>query len=96
METLQSRFKAICEEYLHAFMRKHEFCDDETGEYSYAYWIGDDVGGIVEISDYFIPFNDIRIDIDKCVPKDVYFKYYDYSIYGDGRANYENYLKGVR
>lgn len=42
METLQSRFEAICEEYLRAFMRKHEFYDDETGEYySDAYWIGD-------------------------------------------------------
>lgn len=93
--TLQERFENICEDYLHAFMRKHEFYDAETGEYVEYYWVSDDVGGVVCLADYFITLDEIRYDIDNGVDKDVYFKYYESRIEKEHNINYKHYIQGA-
>lgn len=56
MESLSKRYESICNEYLDLFCKKHEVY--HTG------WIGNQAGGIIEISDAFFNFDDIRLDID--------------------------------
>ena len=95
MTTLKEKYELICEEYIKAFLRKHNLFDDETGEYS-DYDFDND---ILEVCDYYISLNDIRYDIDKCIPKDTFFEYYDYCLEHcseDRKVNYHSYIKGFR
>lgn len=94
--TLQERFNRITLEYLEAFLRKHGFYDDETGEYCDYYWIGDDVGGVVDVADYCIPFDDIRYDIDNGVPKGTYESYYECAADHGFSFNFRSYATGYR
>lgn len=96
MTNLQTKFQAICELYVEAFMRKHSFYDEETGEYNSYDWVGDEIGGIACLADYFINFDDIRRDIDESVSKNVYFEYYDYCLENEKKINYKSYLMGAR
>ena len=43
MKTLSKRYEEICNEYLDLFCKKHEVY--------YDYWVADQVGGIIEISE---------------------------------------------
>lgn len=97
-KTLQDRFEEVCELYVRAFLTKHGF--HENGILNDGYWVGDDVGGIYEINDYYISLSDMRADIDEEAPEDMFFEWYDYSL-NKGMdkvpcANYKNYLKGAR
>ena len=93
---LQEKFTAIAELYIEAFLRKHNLFDDENGDYSEWEWVGSDVGGIIEVADYFIGFDDIRYDIDNCIEKDNFFEWYDYVLENEKKINYKSYLKGAR
>lgn len=93
---LKTRYIAICELYCEHFLRKHGFFDDETGEYYD--WCYNDVGSCLEVSDYFISFDEVRYDIDNNVPKERYFEYYDYALEkasedGGKLCNYASFLK---
>ena len=77
-------------------MRKHGFFDENTGQYSSYDWVGDEIGGILELSGYYINFDDIRRDIDESISKDVYFEYYDYCVEKEKKINYKSYLMGAR
>ena len=96
--TLQDKFQAIVECYVEAFLRKHGFYDDDTGEYCDYDWVADEVGGILCVSDYFFGFDDIRYDIDNAVQKDTFFAWYDYSMGNliKKKVNYKSYCKGAR
>lgn len=89
-------YKRIVNKYVKRFLRKHEFFDETNGEYSYHRWIGNEVGGALEIADYVISFEDIRLDIDAETDKNVYFEYYDYVVEGGNNVNYRSYLMGVK
>ncbi|HHV04429.1 MAG TPA: hypothetical protein GXX64_11105 [Bacteroidales bacterium] len=93
---LKTKFETVCEMYVEAFMRKHGFFDDRTGEYADYEWVADEVGSILCLADYFINFDDIRRDIDEEVPKDKYFEYYDHCIETEIKINYKSYLMGGR
>lgn len=93
---LKTKFQQVCMDYLGAFMRKHGFFDENTGEYADFDWVGDEIGGIANIADHFINFDDIRRDIDEEVSKDKYFEYYDYCVENESRINYKSYLMGAR
>ena len=93
---LKTKFETVCEMYVEAFMRKHGFFDDRTGEYADCGWVAGEVGGILYLADYFINFDDMRRDIDEEVPKDKYFEYYDYCLENEKSINYKSYLMGGR
>lgn len=89
---LNERFESVCDEYLEAFCLKHDLS-------MYYNWVGNEVGGVVTIGDYFINFDDIRLDIDKNVPELCFFQWYyvalDYvNEHGttEGCVNYKTYL----
>lgn len=93
---MKQKFENICHAYVESFLRKHNFFYEENGEYSDYEWVGDEVGGILCVADYYISFDDIRRDIDECVNKKLYFEYYDYVLENDKRINYKSYLMGAR
>ena len=92
--TLKEKYNALQKEYIEAFMRKHGFIED-NGDY-FDYNIGGQQGEHVNISDYFLSYDDIRMDIDKEVVKDVFFDYYNHCIENESNVNYNSYLMGAR
>ena len=92
--TLKERFEAICAEYIKLFCKKQEM-DFDGG------WAGGTVGGIVNISDYYFNFDDIRLDIDTNQPKGAILNHYDDNLeahYNEPPEyiNYQSYIKGLR
>lgn len=90
--SLSIEFEAACNNYVREFIKKHEFdtCD--------AYWVGDDVGGIFAISDYFFDMDTIRIDIDENPDESELLEWYDYRLdamdYGLITPNYHSWIHG--
>ena len=93
---LQDKFESIAQLYVEAFLRKHGFFDDETGEYAEYDWVADNVGGILVVADRYIGFDDIRHDIDNAIPKDEFFEWYDYCVENEANINYKSFLMGAR
>lgn len=99
MINLSEKYEEICTLYVEAFLRKHHLFDADTGEYSSYEWTADEVGGILEVDDYYIGFRDILYDIDNEVDKDKYDEYYQHNVdFGtEGiSVNYRSYLRGAR
>ena len=70
---LRLAYEAAVENYLSAFMKQYDLsCDPEP-------WVGNEVGTIAEVGDYFFGFDDIK----RCVDEDVKWKdlieWYDYT-----------------
>lgn len=89
---LSERFESVCDEYMEKFCLKHDLS-------MYYDWVGKNVGGVVTIGDYFINFDDIRLDIDTNAPEPCFFKWYDVALdyvteHGttEGCVNYKTYL----
>ena len=78
-------------EYTDRFLYKHGFTvEDDSFE-----WINM-VGGIALVNDYYISFNDMRTDIDRNVPENKFFDWYEYrlelAMMGAHDCTYEMYL----
>ena len=94
---LKQYYDTVCNLYVLEFLKKHGFWDEEDNEPYNCDWVGDEIGGILCVSDYYIGFNDIKLDIDKDVSKDVFFEYYYwYTVDNEKNINYRSYLKGMR
>lgn len=94
---IKERFENAVHEYCHAFCQKHEFDYDPDA------WVGEDVGGVLEINEglMYVDFDDIRLDINKDAPKGAFEVYYEYSVeceFVDGakQMNYRSWLNGYR
>lgn len=79
--------------YVELFEKKHEIELD--------FWVANFVGTIGCFSnEYYIDFETIRLDLEKDVPKDVFFNWYDLTLdlgmRNEPIINYYSYLKGVR
>lgn len=89
---LKTNYEKACNAYLKAFCDKHEY------DYEDASWVGGDVGGIVEIADYFVGMETMRVDIDQDAPSDEFELWYGYSLrmsmFGATTPNYRNWLAG--
>jgi hypothetical protein len=72
--------------YLTAFCEKHDLY--------FEFWINNDVGTICCLSnEWFVDFNDIRLDIDEELLDGLFFKWYDLSL--ESKINYRTYLKTI-
>lgn len=91
---LRKQYENIANAYLKAFCEKHNF-DYEDARRS---WVADEPGGVCLISDYYVTYDDMRLDIDRDVPEDEYWDYYNYSVqaaeYGFTCPNYSSWLEG--
>lgn len=92
MNILKQNYDKSCTAYLTAFCIKHDFnlCDCS--------WVGDDVGTVCSIGDYFVDMVTIRVDIDRDAPIDEWIKWYDYSLrlgmLDAVSPNYDSWLRG--
>ena len=59
-------------------------------------WVGDDIGGIIEINGYFFDMNYIQIALKYKATEDELFGYYDYSLENEVKISFQNYLKYFR
>lgn len=86
-------YEVACTRYLAAFMEKYDLsCDQEP-------WVGNEVGTIAEVGDYFFDFQDIKRCIDEDVEWQYLIEWYDYNIevgiLGLTTINLKSWLKGA-
>lgn len=91
MKELKNYYNAV-EELTKVFCKKY-FKD--CYKYDPKDWIGCDIGGIIEINDYFFDMNYIEIALKYKATEDELFGYYDYSL-NEGKISFQNYLKYFR
>jgi hypothetical protein len=73
-QELKLTYEAACTNYLAAFMEKYDLsCDPEP-------WVGNEVGTVAEVGDYFFDFQDIKRCVDEDVTFDTLIEWYDYNI----------------
>jgi hypothetical protein len=92
-QELKLAYEAACTNYLAAFMEKYDLsCDPEP-------WVGNEVGTVAEVGDYFFDFQDIKRCVDEDVTFDTLIEWYDYnievSIFGLTTINLKSWLKGA-
>lgn len=79
-------------EYVKLFEKKHGL--------SFDFWAADMVGTVACFSDYYIDFEDIRLDLEKDAPKGLFLEWYDITLDAhlskERIINYYSYLKGFR
>ena len=93
-ELVKRKYEDACNDYLKLFCEKHGFDYDEAANS----WVANVVGDCCLLGDYYVPFDDMKTDIDMDATKDEYWLYYDYSLeaheLGFICPNYVNWLRG--
>ncbi len=91
MKDLKQQFENIVDQYITIFCQKQEIDKKDL------YWIGGEIGDVVEISDCYFNFSDIKKDIDTNQPKGLIFDWHNENDYiNDKIINYQSYIKGLR
>jgi len=90
---LKNRLDILIQEYIDVFTIKHDI--------EFDYWIADLTGTGAVFGDYYISFDDIRLDIDNNVDNTIFFEWYDIALElaeldKSPQINYYSYLKGYR
>ena len=90
---LRLAYEAAVTNYLSAFMKQYDLsCDPEP-------WVGNEVGTIAEVGDYFFGFDDIKRCVDENVKWEDLIEWYDYttevSILGLTTINLKSWLMGA-
>ena len=90
---LRLAYEAAVTNYLAAFMEQYDLsCDPEP-------WVGNEIGTIAEVGDYFFGFDDIKRCVDENVKWEDLIEWYDYttevSILGLTTINLKSWLMGA-
>lgn len=90
---LRLAYEAAVENYLSAFMKQYDLtCDPEP-------WVGNEIGTIAEVGDYFFGFDDIRRCVDENVKWQDLIEWYDYNCEGGmlglNQINLKSWLMGA-
>ena len=90
---LRLAYEAAVTNYLSAFMKQYDLsCDPEP-------WVGNEIGTIAEVGDYFFGFDDIKRCVDEDVKWEDLIEWYDYntevSILGLTTINLKSWLMGA-
>lgn len=91
--SLKQDFFDVVEGYMDAFCKKHDVTVD--------HWPGNDIGGVCGLSnDTFLNFDDIRMDIDRDLPKQMIWEWYYAELEahwaGVGSVNLDHWSNGAR
>lgn len=92
--TLKQRYDSIIKEYAEAFLRKHNFQEDEEDGELYDYEI--DEKGWLWVGDYTFNMDDVRLDIDENAPKGLFIEWYDSNISLNCNINYYSWIMNSR
>ena len=71
--TLRLNYEKACNDYVKRFIKMYALSSDD-------FWVGEEVGGIVCVSDYFINFLDVVYMVDNNIGWDVFLNWYDYTL----------------
>ncbi len=74
MKTIKSEWDKVCTKYT------KKFCDIMEFDITDGYWIGDDVGELLDIADYTFSMDVIRYVVDNEVKPEEVFEWYDYCL----------------
>jgi hypothetical protein len=93
-EHARAMYNLGCIEYLRLFCEKHGF-DYEDAKDS---WVGNEIGGITCVSDYFVDMGVIIADIEMDAPEHEFMEWYDYCLdaneFGLVEPNFKSWIKG--
>lgn len=78
------------ENYTKLFCLKHGF------NYESDMWVSGEIGSIICISDMFINFSDIRLDLEKNVTKGIFSEWYWTVVDKRPYINYNSWVMGLR
>ncbi len=88
---LKKEYEIIINKYIDAFCEKQDIDKCDT------FWIGDEVGGLLDVAGCTFDFSDIRLDIDTKQPQNEIFVWYYKNDYINNKIiNYQSYLTGLR
>ena len=74
IQLLNQRYTEACEDYLKAFCDAYELpCEKDS-------WVGNDVGTIALIGDYYIDFQNMMYMLDNGIAFEEWLRWYDYSL----------------
>ena len=76
MTPLARNYQRACNAYVQAFCEKHNLELPQVWER----WVGDEVGQIAVIGDYFVSMRTIVTDIEDDIPEHKFFEWYDWSL----------------
>lgn len=89
IEEIKKTLNEAISNYVTKFCEKHEL--------EFDYWVADLTGTIGVFGDYFFNFEDIRLDLEKDIPENKIFEWYDLSLelgmQNKPVINYYNWLK---
>ena len=89
--SLKKEYKNIINKYIDAFCEKQEIDKCHT------FWIGDEIGGLLDVASCTFDFLDIKRDIDTNQIKNKIFQwYYENDYINNKTINYKSYTKGLR
>ena len=88
MTPLARNYQKACNAYVQAFCQKHNLELPEVWER----WVGDEVGEIASIGDYFVSMRTIITDIEEDVPEHKFFEWYDWSLKDGNDSSYKAWL----
>ena len=80
-KSLKNKFNKIAEKYIKTFCKRLEL--------DFEFWVGDEVGGIAFICDYYFNYSDIRYAVDNEISFDYMSDWY-YFIVEYGKKCYYN------
>lgn len=93
-EHARAMYNLGCIEYLRLFCEKHDFDYEDTKDA----WVGNDVGGVACVGDYFVDMGVIIADIEMGAPNHEFIEWYDYSLvaseFGLDVPNYKSWVNG--
>ena len=91
MQTLKQQFENVVEQYIDAFCEKQGVHKNNND------WCAGYVGGVIEINDAYLNFDEIRLDIDTNQPKgNIFSWYWENDELNNKAINYYSYTKGLR
>ena len=76
--TLKEEFEQIANKYANKLVEMYFF--EKDCDKPYFYWVSDEAGSILAVSDYYFNFDDIRYIVDNNVPFDTWLDWYDYNL----------------
>jgi hypothetical protein len=88
IEQLKKKYESACQEYVDMFCEKQEM--------EFIGWVGNEVGGIVTVSDFYFNFSDIVLDINTEQPKNAIIDWYYDNLEVFQIINYKSYTMGLR
>lgn len=92
---LLKQWESTTNKLIEVFLIKYFELEDEDMPLDY-YWIGGDVGGVLEFADYYFNLGDIKLCLEKDIPKEKFFAWYHWCLEEhDEHINLQSFVWGA-